>query len=177
MFCLPPLVVSTCGGWRGGGVRSSNEQVWTCLQWQCRGGVGLQIWCRGGGSQVYCLGEGVGPICPQVWCLRCGGGTGALPSDLFHDSCDVPTPSPLWTDRRLWKHYLPGTSFAGGSYSRNDQKLKFLICDLLFMPSMTFPAPTPAPPRVEWCINGRSVTRKQKRLSLVWTWGRGPGSV
>ena len=39
------------------------------------------------------------------------------------------------------------------------------------------PLPPPAPPRVEWCINGRSVTRKQKRLSLVWTWGRGPGSV
>ena len=24
-------------------------------------------------------------------------------------------PSPLWTYRRLWKHYLPATSFAGGN--------------------------------------------------------------
>ena len=25
------------------------------------------------------------------------------------------TPSPLWTDRNLWKHYLPATSLAGGN--------------------------------------------------------------
>ena len=43
-----------------------------------------------------------------------GGGT--LPCDLSQDTCNVPTPSPLtgpWTDRRLWKHYLPATSFVG----------------------------------------------------------------
>ena len=125
------------------------------------GGVGLKIWWGvpglmfGGGGRSH-MSPG---LMPEVG----GGGAGALLSDLFHDSCDVPTPSPLWTDRRLWKHYLPGTSFAGGNYSRNDQKLKFLICDLLFMPYNDFPrSPPPAPPRVEWCINGRSVTRKQR---------------
>ena len=33
-----------------------------------------------------------------------------------NDACDVPTPSPVkkMTDRRLWKHYLPTASLAGG---------------------------------------------------------------
>ena len=39
---------------------------------------------------------------------------------LSHDASDVPTPAPLSTDRHLWKHYLPATSFSG---SRNEGNL------------------------------------------------------
>ena len=38
-------------------------------------------------------------------------GWGYLPCDLSHDAFDVTHPPTPRTDRRLWKHYLPSTSF------------------------------------------------------------------
>ena len=81
-----------------------------------RDGVGPQVWYLGEGlgPQVWCLGRGVGP---QVWCVgRAGVVGGTLPWDLSHDVFDVTYP--LWTDRRLRKHYLPQTSFAGGNKTK-----------------------------------------------------------
>ena len=34
------------------------------------------------------------------------------------------TDTPLWTDKRFWKHYLPTTSFAGGKYYSQETTLK-----------------------------------------------------
>ena len=48
-------------------------------------------------------------VCPQVWCL----GRGVL----FHVNypmMHLMYPTPLWTDRCLWKHYLLTTSFVSG---------------------------------------------------------------
>ena len=34
------------------------------------------------------------------------------------------TETPLWTDKRFWKHYPPATSFAGGKYYSQETTLK-----------------------------------------------------
>ena len=57
-----------------------------------------------------------------------------LPCDLSHDAFDVTYPSSippiplLWTDRHLWKHYLPTTSFAAGKM-RITKVFNFLHCN------------------------------------------------
>ena len=67
-----------------------------------------------GRSQVWFLwGGGVGP---QVWCLGEGSTLLCRLCSLSHDAYEVtypPPPHPLWTDKCLWKHYLPTTSIAG----------------------------------------------------------------
>ena len=70
-----------------------------------------------------CLGGvGVDIPTPEVPCLVCVCGEGGT-----HHTRSHPTPKkghatrvptlPSWTDRHLWKHYLPATSLAGGNNS------------------------------------------------------------
>ena len=87
----------------GGGGRSSREQVWTGLQWWSP-----NVRAGGGGRSLGLMsrGEAVGPLVWYWW-----GGMWHIPW------CMGCTYTPiLWTDRHLWKHYLPVTSFAGGNY-------------------------------------------------------------
>ena len=63
-------------------------------------------------------------------------GRGSVPCDLSHDACDVHTPSPpvdRMTDRHLWKHYLPGTSSAGGKYVPQMPMFNICYCVLTSM--------------------------------------------
>ena len=39
----------------------------------------------------------------------------------YHDAWDEPT-LPLWTDTRLWKHYLPATTVVGGNKEMNNMR-------------------------------------------------------
>ena len=50
---------------------------------------------------------------PWVWCL----GEMWVPYHVTYPMMHLmlTTPSQLWTDRCLWKHYLPATSIAGGN--------------------------------------------------------------
>ena len=60
--------------------------------------------------------SGQGGRSTGLMCERAGVVGGTLPWDLSHDVFDVTYP--LWTDRRLRKHYLPQTSFAGGNKTK-----------------------------------------------------------
>ena len=76
-----------------------------------KGGVGTQVPYLGPISGGGGMGGAI-----QVPCLEEGRVT--LPCDLSHDVLDVAyLPSP-WTDRRLWKHYLPQTLFACSRYNK-----------------------------------------------------------
>ena len=47
-----------------------------------------------------------------------GKGQGGVPCRVANPMMHVmylPPPTSLWTDRRLWKHYLPANSFASGN--------------------------------------------------------------
>ena len=83
-----------------------NEQVSTGLQWSpsdvtSRGGLGPQVWYwLEGGQYPYHI------TYPMMYLT-------------------IPTPTPV--DRGLWKHYLPATSFAGGSVC---QYLKNKFCTI-----------------------------------------------
>ena len=68
---------------------------------------------------------GGGAIYPflQWWSPGFTSGEAVRPNALIIMVMVTCEPSPLWTDRRLWKHYLPATSFAAVINS----KISFVI--------------------------------------------------
>ena len=111
------VVTNRCLSW---GV-SPNEQVWTGFQWSppdvtSRGFPGLMS--RGTLPDLSWSGRGypTSPVqmeYPTIWAI------------LWSIWCYPP-----WTDKRLWKHYLPANVFAGGNEWHNRSALYLLYSRL-----------------------------------------------
>ena len=108
---------------------SSNEQVWTSLQWLPPDVTSRGPWCQEGAW----LGSGEVPrfdIWGDGWSQRKFSGLIFGRRGLYSEvQCimgndHIMTPVNRQTKRHKWKHYLPATSLAGG----NESSRKYIFC-------------------------------------------------